>query len=582
VANSRKRITRLNKLTASYEAVILPLAKNPTEPKTSYTISLTDAAYQIGPRAALLAVLLLENDASEQAWLDTGEGLSNPTAPLDYQELLYELTKMTQALNVKGGTVLFRANCPDIELLPILDALNLALIYNTFDWCIPSNTKDEDRWLIVNIDPARLLDFIKSKITDGGLTPELLQWIKDRIDPTTGDQSLIDKINKLIQDLIDKGKLTGRDKLPIERGKGGTTVIENPGGSATNANPSSLDIYVELPACLLFINLPFGSANTDYQNFNMRTAIQDAAVSSGKFNATTEELVSVNVGVQGLTDTGFSYEGKVLTEYIGKNRQLTITDASGRKQQIYYTNPKFGFAGVAYEFRLYSQPNTQLKMLPSTEPVKLDGRFNQSNFISTPPNKNDAAWLFIELCSFVKRPKSYAGGCFVARPEKYLMQFDATTEAIARAAGWRGAWQGGSTGAGAMAGPSHCIIAPSANFSIDFGGKADLSGGFANYTNWRTYLYSANADGSGNPGVIVAGQAPGGIVYDLDVNWSPTQLRHSIMDVTNAVVGQSYVIQARNLDGQSDSGPAQFLYAEITLNGPVQIVTPTGIRVKSV
>jgi hypothetical protein len=134
------------------------------------------------------------------------------------QELAYELLKMTKAYGVIGGSVLYRTNCPDIELLDIAAA---HFFEETFglDFCIPVETKDSDRWLIVNLDPIKLKQKIKEDIEDlleepdplKNITDALKQWIIDNFD----DPGINPVIQDIIQQLIDQGKIKDGNGRPI-------------------------------------------------------------------------------------------------------------------------------------------------------------------------------------------------------------------------------------------------------------------------------------------------------------------------------------------------------------------------------
>ncbi len=591
------------------------------EPEESISLEMPQSGFSVWP-------LTVNELATLRGYFSFANQKINITNPFDVRNIIGNETAALKQLRFKlsetliignwiDGTVFYYATfatspSKQIEFITLSEAktrnLPRASTYaaslNEAKWLVlhivlaKENLKDQINQLFFNQDfdveiIARVNYFIENNLIDvsGLIGPAGPQGDKgDKGDKGDTGTSGSDGTNGAPGDTGTSGS-DGTNGAPGDTGPTGPAGPEGPAGpgakpppkptgSGSTGEPTTSDTLVVFSGCGSIINQPYGSAGFAYANTNIRSLIEGAAQAEGHFNPVTEELVSAQVDLSGVSFTGFAIGSFSLS---GGIRRAKFIDASGRTINVPLDEKPFDVPGFGNYYR-YNATNIDLKMDPSNLPVYFDGEFARPALYvnDSPASQRDPAWLSLNLCSIVKRSKAWAGGCFVIRPDKYSIQFDATTEAIARAAGWHGAWQGGSTGAGAMAGPSHCFVAPSANFSIDFGGKADPSGGFANYTNWRTYLYGFAFDGSGNPGERIVGQDPGGIVYDLDVNWSPTQLRHSIMAVAGAVPGQGYVIQARNLDGSSDSGPAQFLYAEITIKGPTVTTTaPTGIKIKN-
>jgi hypothetical protein len=430
----RKKLTELDKLTSyGFEANITPAAEPQTRARNnSYILNLTDSAKLSAVDLGTIAVLILQKNEWQQAVINGTTPPVNPLSPVEYQELLYELINMAQY----------------VEKRPVLTYLNIVTPVNgvinlpnppgrfiTFAQAQAENLPMSNPLPTVNGYTAKLTDYYHILAV-----PFQVPQKGDKGD--TGDTG--DKGDTGLTGATGESGAPGAPGAPGAAGQSGapgapgapgpigangptgatgavgaTGPIGPTGARGTPSNPQEAptgsgiagaalagDKYVELAACITFINFPYGSNTIDFQNSNQRTALINAITTTGKFDSTLEDVISAQVGIQGLSDVGLSALGVNLGELLGNNRDLTITDASNRKQAVYYSVEERGIAGVTANQRHYSQAAMNLKMLPPTGPITIDGRLNLLYPNSNPPTSKDAAMVKFEVCSFVKRYKA--------------------------------------------------------------------------------------------------------------------------------------------------------------------------------
>ncbi len=439
----RKFPTQLEKLQAAgYDATITPAAEPLTRARNnSYILNLTDSAKLSAVDLGTIAVLILQKNEWELAVNNGDTPPINPLSPIEYQELLYELINMAQY--IENRPVLTYLNI----VTPVNGVINLPNPpgrFITFAQAQAENLPMSNPLPTVNGYTAKLTDYYhilavpfqvpqkgdkgdigdKGDKGDIGLTGEPGPIGLDGATGATGAAG-IDGANGANGANGENGATgptgaTGTTGATGATGATGTTGKQGNNatppepitGSGTNGSADQNDTYVELPACLTFFNLPYGSAGVNYIMQNIKPQLLTVLGNSGKFNSATEDVISANIGIKARSDVGGAIAGVNLATFLGQNRELSITDSAGRGQKVYFTEetyevpiPVVGGA-ASYHIRNYSQASMIVKLQPATIALALDGRLNKDRPSSDPPNENDTAWAAIEVCSFVKKAKA--------------------------------------------------------------------------------------------------------------------------------------------------------------------------------
>lgn len=409
----RKPISPVEHL-AAFDANVTSLARNPVNPVTDYVLSLTDAAYKAAVDAMSIAVLVMQQQTAfmyREDIRNNGSSLIPAYAPIGYQELLNQVSIMTEANNIVGGNITRKAvgdTSPEtIEVITVLKAKDLG-------YTVPANWPRK-----IQLDPATGLPivphaYISKPVLDSDFFLIITLKASEKGDPgLNGQPGAAGAIGP-------PGSNAVCASCPPPNGGVNPTGPSGPngdgGGSGPGGGPGPADTIVYVQGCPdPIINFPFCSESFAFANADLRGAISGAASGTGSFNSATEELVSVV-----LEWSGAAYGGVVSVTvnpgpggYTGSgsnlNEVLTVTDAKASKFQVPYTVEDFGIPAVLVVRGYHYGGDTGIAMLPNANPISLNGKMSTYPILGTanchnPPDGTDPAWLKVCLRQFVKRP----------------------------------------------------------------------------------------------------------------------------------------------------------------------------------
>lgn len=318
------------------------------------------------------------------------ELLANQGAREVYQELLANR-------KIAGGSILFPTGdeCPDIQITDVSSAQSLTDENGDALCGLPDGIDQQlNRWILAFIRRARLNGIIQDGI-DGS---EIL----DAFGNTIGSPDWI-------LDVVAGGGGTGSG-TDSENGRG------KPTGSGENGapNPDGHDKEVRIAdACSNpIINFPYCSSSFSFDHADLRAALTQAAVDSGKFNPNREEIVSFQVSYKGAGYGGVSVNISADTEehaFTGEGGSiagvLTSVDALGDEVVWSHAVEKLGVSDVLEVFGYHYHGAVNLHALPTNEPITLTGEMSQLPVLAscrTPPDANDPAWLLVCEIGFIK------------------------------------------------------------------------------------------------------------------------------------------------------------------------------------
>ena len=333
--------------------------------------------------------------------------------------------KMGDLINVgelKGGTVLFTDDCPNVTLISITAARALETSSQKL-FCLPpippGETEEEtaarialenvQKWLLVHIPPLELWSVIQDGINQGSITD------------THGKPITIPDFFGSITDGLSGG------------GSGSTDSDGNPipppgPGSGDGHTPADGDVSVALPTCVEIDHHGPGAGGFSYAPAPIRTAITNAAASTGKFDPEAEELVSVKLFAFGRCYTGIFGSANLgpVTGPLGHPAlPLKVKDAEHNFEIFPYSDigatatieasPPSGVelppgsATLTAGARVI-EGTVGVPMLPTSEEIYLYGELPQlpgwlawalNTVLSAGPTA--IVYLTVQLCSFVKR-----------------------------------------------------------------------------------------------------------------------------------------------------------------------------------
>lgn len=349
-----------------------------------FTLSLTNDAANALLQQVEMAVLYLQ-------WRAHKDDPDNQyVAPIHHQEAFFEVVHMS---TIAPGWVVYHTNKDDLPSLN--DGFDVTLITgaDAVDAGYPGATDDGHYHLLIHIASLDLGE-IQGNIDDG-----TLKDINGRAIGTT-DES----------DVVDIGTGSGSSGTDTPDGRGYPTGS----GDGNTENPDGGDKIVKVhnPCADPIINFPFCSDSFSFDHANLRDAITNAAIDTGKLDPTAEQLVSAQLSYGGAAYGGVTVNVSAEDtehDYSGSGGSMSgvleTTDAQGDTVVWSHSVEKFGVSDVLEVFGYHYRGRVNLKMLPAEEPITLTGEMSQLPTLSschTPPDENDPAWLEVCLESFVK------------------------------------------------------------------------------------------------------------------------------------------------------------------------------------
>lgn len=414
--------TDLEKLEAfGSEVVVKPEAS--LVDKKQYSLNLSDDAFSSRIDFATIAGLFKQKiDLQVYRRENNGDYPPEIVAPLPYQELFLEIIEMAEAFQIVGGHITYLPVDAAPPTIPITITSVQAAAAAGYD--VPT----EYTYQV----------FVKGTPGEPGV-PETLDHYEDRTRPVKPLDLFL-----LVEILTEQGPKgdqgdQGEPGPKGDQGEPGSDAIcgdcpppqggTNPtgpsgpngggGGSGPGGapNPDGNDKEVFIAGCPdPIINFPYCSESFSFANADLRAAIVDAATTTGKFNPSSEELVSCILEWHGAAYGGVA-EVTVDTEvgYTGTGGNvagvLTVTDAAPLTFQVPYEVETFGLPGVLVVQGYHYNGDTGIRLLPAGNPITLTGEMSTYPLTGTgncnnPPTENDPAWLKVCLRQFVKHSTS--------------------------------------------------------------------------------------------------------------------------------------------------------------------------------